>query len=117
MKTVKDLRASAKAIFYPLDPKAPITCGDMAKMFQAFFQMVNDLHSLHLQLPDAEFITPKEFARITGYSDSNSRRMCREGKLKAWQETEGKAWMVHTSEIHRIIHESTENLYNHPSFL
>ena len=57
-----------------------------------------------------EFLTPKEFAHLTGMKYSTVVYRCHTGALKARQESPKSTWLIHASELERYIKEADGNL-------
>lgn len=64
---------------------------------------------LEKKTPKKLFISPKEFAALTGISYSTSVNMCKDGRLKARQETPNGSWLISASELERFKNEANDN--------
>ena len=53
--------------------------------------------------PLKEFYTPKEFGAKINRPYSTVVYMCKMGKLKAVQESPNCSWLIHSSELERVI--------------
>jgi hypothetical protein len=92
----------------------------MTKEQLAQLVTVGDLHSLKTELIDRictvlknqsiqEFYSPKEFAAISGLKYSTVVNYCATCKLAATQTTAKGGWLIHRSEVDRLISESMAN--------
>lgn len=60
--------------------------------------------------PLKEFYTPKEFGAKIGKPYSTVVDWCKKGKLKAVQESPNSSWLIHASELERLIKEANANV-------
>jgi hypothetical protein len=60
--------------------------------------------------PLKEFYTPKEFGAKIGKPYSTVVYMCKTGKLKAVQQSPNSSWLIHSSELERLIKEANANV-------
>jgi hypothetical protein len=60
--------------------------------------------------PLKEFFAPKEFGAKIGKPYSTVVYMCKTGKLKAVQESPNSSWLIHSSELERLVKAATENV-------
>jgi len=60
--------------------------------------------------PLKEFYTPKEFGAKINRPYSTVVYMCNMGKLKAVQESPNCSWLIHSSELERLIKEANANV-------
>lgn len=60
--------------------------------------------------PLKEFYTPKEFEAKTGIPYSTVVYKCNTGKLKAIQDSPNCSWLIHSSELERLVKEANANV-------
>jgi hypothetical protein len=60
--------------------------------------------------PLREFFTPKEFGNKIGRPYSTVVYMCKNGKLKAFQDAPNSSWFIHASELDRLVKEAEANV-------
>lgn len=60
--------------------------------------------------PLKEFFSPKEFGAKIGKPYSTVVYMCKTGKLKAVQQSPNSSWLIHSSELERLVKEANANV-------
>lgn len=75
-------------------------------------KMKNDIYGI-IQAkvnPLKEFYTPKEFGHKTGMKYSTVVYKCKNGILKAVQEAPNCTWLIHSSELERLVKDAEKNV-------
>lgn len=81
-----------------------VTLGDLEKG-------INELRNLILSAlnPQKDFLSPKEFSAKTGMPYGTVVYKCKNGKLKAFQESPNSSWFIDATEIERFRKQADEN--------
>lgn len=94
-----------------IDPNAPATKGDLLEMQRQLQQLQEAILAKVEQLPEKQYYTINEFARITGQGRDAVHKLCCTGQIKAMQLKRGGTWSIHASELERMKKEALENHY------
>lgn len=95
-------------MFTPSTRIIDLTVAELEKLLSNAIKNTNSSSGNQLQ---KEFLSPKEFAYVTGIKYSTVVYRCTTGKLKARQETPKSSWQIFATEVDRYKEESNQNIY------
>ncbi len=72
-------------------------------------ELVDKIREMFRDQSIKEFYTPKEFAAVSGLKYSTVVNYCAASKLAATQTAANGGWLIHRSEVDRLIGEAKEN--------
>jgi len=58
-----------------------------------------------------KFLTVKEFAKVTNYSERTVRQWCIDGKIEAHKPTGGRKWQIPEREISRLLKRPSKRIF------